>query len=365
LVFPLGVISFNFICITLSVRVVDMNKKDIGWQATLAALVFSIFSSPIVAAPALHPIKTCIFDPGGASGPAFLMAKDQALEMRKWGIDLQLVPFIDEKVAAENFKVGQCDAVNMTSLRARQFVKFAGSVDAIGGLMTYQQVNDLVQLLAKPSIAPMLSEGDYEVAGIVPLGAAYVMVNDRAINSVEKAAGKRVAVLDWDKSQAKLVQQMGAQPVASDVSNFFGKFNNGQVDIIACPALAYEPLELYKGIGAKGGIYRFPLVNVTGSFVIRRSKMPKDIDVGLRMRAYIAELVPKAFEAIRVAEKSIPADKWMELTPVEKDKYTKMMREARIMLTQDGTYDARTMKVLKRIRCTREPSNYECSLKDE
>lgn len=106
-------------------------------------------------------------------------------------------------------------------------------------------------------------------------------------------------------------------------------------------------------------------MNVTGSFVIRRSKMPSTINVGQKMRSYIAELVPKAFEAISIAEKGIPADKWMELTPAEKDKYTKMMRDARIMLTKDGTYDARTMKVLKRICCTRDPSNYECALKDE
>lgn len=42
------------------------------------------------------------------------------------------------------------------------------------------------------------------------------------------------------------MQAMGAQPVASDISNFFGKFNNGQVDIIACPAVAYQPLELIR-----------------------------------------------------------------------------------------------------------------------
>lgn len=338
--------------------------------AALLAAVSGFLVPQAVAAPGqpakpLTVVKTCIFDPGGASGPGYQMAKDQALEARKWGIDLQLQAFIDERIAAESFRVGQCDAVNMSSLRARQFVKFAGSIDAIGGLMSYQQVNDMVQLLAKPNVANLLVSGDYEVAGIVPLGAAYVMVNDRAINSVEKAAGKKVAVLEWDHSQAKLVQAMGAQPVASDISNFFGKFNNGQVDIIACPAIAYKPLELYKGIGTKGAIYRFPLVNVTGTFLIRRSKMPQGVNIGQLAREYIAAQVPKAFEAIHQAEKDIPADKWMDLSPEDKERYTKMMREARIMLTNDGVYDPRTMKILKRIRCTRDPSNYECTLKDE
>ncbi|MGH8492779.1 MAG: putative solute-binding protein [Moraxellaceae bacterium] len=332
----------------------------------LLAVMLTSLALPLAAQAAdLTKVKVCVFDPAGQQGPAFSMARDQALEARKWGVDLQLQVFTDERIAAETFKVGQCDAVNMTSLRARQFVKFAGSVDAIGGIMTYQQMNDLIQLLASPKIGDLMTEGDYEVAGVIPLGAAYVMVNDRSINSVEKAAGKKVAVLDWDKSQAQLVQRMGAQPVASDISNFFGKFNNGQVDIIAAPAIAYKPLELYKGIGTKGAIYRFPVVNVTGAFVIRRSKMPKEHNVGQLARQYVAGKVDMAFDAIKVAEKDIPANQWMDLTASDKDRYTKMMREARLMLTADGTYDPRMMKILKRIRCTRDPSNYECTLKDE
>lgn len=339
--------------------------------ALISSLMLLLLTSPALAADAAAParpltkVKVCIFDPAGQQGPGYSMARDQALEARKWGMDMQLQVFTDERIASESFKVGQCDAVNMSSLRARQFVKFAGSIDSIGGLMTYQQVNDLIQLLASPKIGDLMVEGDYEVAGVIPLGAAYVMVNDRAINSVEKAAGKKVAVLDWDKSQAQLVQRMGAQPVASDISNFFGKFNNGQVDIIACPAIAYKPLELYKGIGTKGAIYRFPVVNVTGAFVIRRSKMPKEHDIGRLARQYIAAKVDMAFDAIKMAEKDIPANQWMDLSPADKDRYTKMMREARLMLTADGTYDPRMMKILKRIRCTRDPANYECALKDE
>ena len=38
---------------------------------------------------------------------------------------------------------------------------------------------------------------------MAPLGAAYVMVNDRSIDSIEKAAGKKVAVMGLDKKQAQ------------------------------------------------------------------------------------------------------------------------------------------------------------------
>ena len=42
-----------------------------------------------------------------------------------------------------------------------------------------------------------------------------------------------------------MVQQVGAQAVSADVTNFGAKFNNHQVDIIGAPA-AFKPLELQK-----------------------------------------------------------------------------------------------------------------------
>ena len=70
-----------------------------------------------------------------------------------------------------------------------------------------------------------------------------MLVNDRSINNLPKIAGKKIAVFDYDKSQAIMVQKIGAQPVSADITNFAGKFNNGQVDIIAAPAMAIKPLQ--------------------------------------------------------------------------------------------------------------------------
>ncbi len=56
----------------------------------------------------------------------------------------------------------------------------------------------------------------------------------------------------------------------SDISNFVKKFNNGEVDMIAAPAYAFKPLEIYKGLGLQRGMINFPVVNVTADHVIRR-----------------------------------------------------------------------------------------------
>lgn len=324
--------------------------------AALAAL-FSV--TPVMAAPQ----KICVYDPVGTQGEAFNMMKDFRLTAAKWGADLELKAYTDERVAAEDFKAGQCDGAIMTGLRGRQFNQFTGSIDSVGSLPTYKHMRTVVELLASPKSANLMINGPYEVAGIVPLGAAYVFVNDRAINSIEKAAGKKIAVLEWDKSQARMVQQLGAQPVASDITNFAGKFNNGQVDIIAAPAVAYKPLELYKGLGTKGAVYRFPLVQITANLVIRHDKFPAGF--GQKCREYIATQLDRAFDMIKKSEADIEQKFWLDISEPDKVNYTKLMREARLQLTREGVYDKRTMSLLKRVRCKHEPGAAECVLKDE
>jgi hypothetical protein len=349
-----------------------LGKKILSGCALAASLVLATGAAVAAPAGALDKplnISFCVYDPMGAGGDASTRARDLALEARKWNIITEVKVYTDERVAAEDFKAGQCDGVVVTTLRARQFNKFMGSIDAVGGIRNYKEMRAVLQTLASPKTVPLSISGPYQVIGIVPLGAAYVFVNDRSINSIEKAAGKKVAVLDWDKSQAKLVQQLGAQPVASDITNFSSKFNNGQVDIIVAPAVVYKPLELYRGLGTKGAIFRFPIIQISGSIIINRERLLKkvpDMDERmLKMREVALDRVEEAFRYVDKSEKEIEAKYWLDLTPVEKDKYERMLREARLQLTRDGTYDPQMMSLLKRVRCKFEPENYECALKDE
>ncbi len=313
-------------------------------------------------------ITFCIFDIMGTKGDAFSYAKDLTLEAKKWNINATLKAYTDERIAAEDFKAGQCDGVAISTMRAKQFNFFIGSVDSPGALPTFQHVRELVNTLANPKLNSLTISGPYQVAALIPLGAAYVFVNDRNINSIEKAAGKKIAVLDFDKAQAQIVQKLGAQPVASDITNFAGKFNNGQVDIIAAPAIVYRPLELYRGLGDKGGIFRFPLLQVTAAVIIRRDKF-KDIpgfdDAMIKMREYAAGRLDMIEKIILKGESDIPAKYWMDLSTADKDKYTAMMRDARISMTKEGYYDPKMMSLLKKIRCKSAPANVECTLKDE
>lgn len=344
--------------------------KTIALLTSLILPLQAIAAEP-VGLPAMKPlakpitIKFCIFDIMGTSGDAFSYAKDLALEAKKWNINAEMRAYTDERVAAEDFKAGQCDGVAISTMRAKQFNFFIGSIDSPGSLPTWRHVRELIALLANPKMAPLTISGPYQVAAVIPLGGAYVMVNDRQIDSIEKAAGKKVAVLDFDKAQAKIVQGLGAQPVASDITNFAGKFNNGQVDIIAAPAVAFKPLELYKGLGTKGAIFRFPLVQITATVLIRRDKFIKDVpdfdDRVQKMREFAFTKLDVVERMVNASEADIPKKYWMDLTKADQDKYTRLMREVRINMTKEGMYDKKMMSLMKKVRCKVEPTNEECS----
>ena len=86
--------------------------------------------------------------------------------------------------------------------------------------LVIEVVRKTVQTFASPKAASLMVNGNFEVGGIAPLGAAYAFVNDRAISNLEASSGKRVAAFDHDKAQAQLISRVGARPVAADVMNF-------------------------------------------------------------------------------------------------------------------------------------------------
>lgn len=347
-------------------------------------------------------VMLCVYSPNGPNGEAFEQATSYISELpriaqtaKSFGVNMQVTQpsklqmkidvdypklkktastvvnlkvYTDERVLTEDFRAKKCDGAGISNIRARQFNAFVGSIDAIGAVQSYKQLTSVIQLLARPEFDSKMVNKDYEVVGVVPLGAAYIMVNDRKINTLPKAAGKKVAVMNFDGTQKKLVQNVGAQPVSVDLTSVGGKFNNREVDVMAAPALLFDPLELHKGMQDKsgkvvGGIIRFPLVQVTGTLIMHRDKFP--VGMGSVAREIISKQLAPAFKFVDQLEKNIPEKYWMDIPEGDKPGYMKIMREARIQMTKEGYYNAEMMKILKKIRCGQTPSNFECSLNDE
>ena len=335
-------------------------KKTFLSLAALSAIGFA-------GAAQAAKVDICVFDLLGKSGESFQMAQEWALAAKSWGAEVNLIPRQDEAVADNDFKAGKCDGVFMTAMRARQYNKFAGSIDALGGAPSNEIAKRAIAFaLDKRNESKMtssLSGKKYEVAGIAPLGSAFIFVRDKGINSIEKAAGKKFAVLGYDDAQKIMVQRVGAQAVISDVSNFVAKFNNGQVDMVGAPAYAYKPLEIYKGLGSNGAMFNFPVLQVTADFIIRPDQFPAGF--GQKSRDWFVKNLPKSFAMIGRSEAGIPAKYKMNLSAEDKTKYQKLLREGRMDMTKRGIYDPSMMSVLKKARCSVDKANFECSLGGE
>ncbi|SEM28733.1 putative solute-binding protein [Acinetobacter sp. DSM 11652] len=333
-------------------------------KTTLALLAASTMG---MVSTAQAKVDVCVFDLLGKSGESFQMAQEWALAAKGWGADINLIPRQDEAVADNDFKAGKCDAVFLTAMRSRQYNKFVGSIDSLGGAPSNAIAQRAITFaLDKRNAAKMVTNlggKKYEVAGIAPLGAAYIFVRDKKIDSIEKAAGKKFAVLSYDPAQKIMVQRVGAQAVGSDVSNFVAKFNNGQVDMVGAPAYAYKPLEIYKGLGNTGAMFDFPVVHITANFVMKPEKFPEGF--GQKSRDWFVKNLPKSYAMIKRLESEIPAKYKMQFSAEEKLKYQKLLRDGRMDLTKQGIYDKEMMSVLKKARCSVDKSNFECSLGGE
>lgn len=327
-------------------------------RSLVAALALMLSLSPAVHAENIKR-KICVFDIIGNVGPVMGAMKDWKTSALGWGLDAELVAFTNEAIAAEDLKAGKCDAAMLTGIRGRAFNKYAGTIDSIGAIPTMQHMRTVLQVLAHPSSAAKLNNGSYDIMGVAPAGAAYVFVNDKTINTLAKAAGKKVAVLDYDKTQAKMVAQVGATPVASDITNFSTKFNNGVVDVIAAPLIAYKPLELYKGMTPDGGIVNYPLMQMTMQMVARSDRFPAAMIQQSREHFY--NNLDRILEAVTREEAAVEDKWWISIPERDKQEYEVMMQQARIQLRDEGFYDPDMLSLQRKIRCKVEPARAECT----
>jgi hypothetical protein len=377
-------------------------KLDLELSAYSKNKIKTLMNDPKVWQQIPKTVTLCVYSPDGANSEAFEQATSYISELpritqiaKEFGVDMKITRptklsmhidlnypklkktastdinlrvYTDERVLTEDFRSKRCDGAGISNIRARQFNPFVGSIDAIGAVQNYKQLTTVIQLLARPEYDAKMVNRDYEVVGIVPLGAAYIMVNDRRIDTLSKAAGKKVAVMNFDGTQKKLVQNVGAQPVSVDLLTVGGKFNNKEVDIMAGPALLFKPLELKKGMTDKngnvvGGIIRFPLIQVTGTLIMHRNKFPAGM--GPIAREMISKQLSPAFQFVDKLEREVPDKYWFDIREADKPGYIKIMREARIQMTKEGFYDPTMMKILKKVRCGQTPSSFECALNDE
>ena len=308
----------------------------------------------------------CVYDPSGANGDAFATMKDYQVAASQWGIDFELKPYTNEKTASDDFKANKCDAVFLTGVRARSFSKAASTLEALGALSSYELLGQAIDLLSKdkPAVSKMMKNGNYETAMIMPMGAVYLMVRDKAWKSIEDIAGKRITTIDFDQAAIHMVKLVGASMVSADISTFAGIFNNGAADICYSPTTAFKPLELEKGVKAKGGIVRYPIAQLTGQVLIHADKFPADY--GQKSREYGSANFKKILQLSTKADSSIDSKYWIDISDEAKAKYDQIFLDVRVQLRDnEKIYDKSTLSLMRRLRCAKDNARPECAQKKE
>jgi hypothetical protein len=339
-------------------------------RRTLASvLAFALAGSTASAANTPAELSLCVWDPIGQGGPIFDAAKGYALAMGKYGVDIKLRAYSDEGIAAEDFKVGQCEGLLATSIRTKPYNGVTAAMDTAGAATivrdgkidmdaSYKVIHKALQVLASPQASKFTIQDRFEMVGALPLGPIYVMVRDKTLFK-KGFAGTRMPAFEHDKSQAYLIARLGAQPISVDTKTFVSKFNNGATDMVFAPAVAYQPLEIYKGVGKDGGVNRFPLTFSSLQLVFERSKLPEGF--GAKSRQYWVEQFDGILDTVKKAEVGIPAKVWVEFPPEEALKFITNQRELRVELAQKGFYDKQGLKFMKRVRCSVYADAPECS----
>ncbi|WP_344798197.1 putative solute-binding protein [Litoribacillus peritrichatus] len=333
-----------------------MNKLMI---AIRSLVIMACLTVPI--ASSADPVTRlfCVFDPVGHKGPLFTLMKEAQVIALDWGIQLDMTAYTDEGVAEYDFRAKQCDAVLLTGTRARNFNKFTGSLEAMGAIPSTQAMRLVLHTLMQPRAYPLLVENGVEVAGIYPAGAIYLLTRDKSINHVTKLQGQRVATLENDKASMAMVRHVGGTIVSATSATFAGLFNNGSADIAYAPLVAFEPLEMAKGVDPNGGIFNYAIAQMNFQMLIHPERFPPGF--GQKARELAIPKFDDAFEIVAKAESRISDKYWIQPEDGNRISYDNMLKEVRLSLRDEGVYHPKALKLFKRIRCKQQPNDADCS----
>ena len=319
--------------------------------------IFWVFSTLTFGA-GLEKKVVCAWDPVGSNGPIMAFFADLTAKAIPWGLDLKFVAYEDENLAANDLSEGKCDVAIVTAILSRRFVPFAGTLDAIGGITSEQKMRQAILTISSPKATVLMSHEDYEVVAALPVGSMFAFLNDRTITSVEQFKDKKFAILNGDIQTYKFAQLSGAVPVPTTLSTFAKMFNEGSVDIVLMPALAYNTFELYHGLKDKGGILDIRMFYGMLQAISRKSAFSSDF--GEKMRKYMVGRLDTIFTLINEAERTIPEKYWIRTSQQDKDKLDYFYKDIRLALKIGNQFDAKALSLLWKIRCQSSPEREEC-----
>lgn len=327
-------------------------------KGVIAFIVLTLLGGTVSARDMVN-LKMCAFTLAGNTGIDYQLLEAYRVEALNWGAKIDLKTYVNEKVVAADLLAGHCDLANMSAAKSAQFNKFSATIGAVGAVPSYEHLRLVLSALASEKASKYLRTGKFEVVGIQPAGAIYLFLRDRYLRGVEDLAGRKMGVLESLPEMRGLVTDMGMTPVNSTVSNIFQKFNNGNIDITGSPAIAYEIMELEKGLSDTGGVIEYPILQGSVQLVAYSDKLPKGF--AAKSREYFLNNFDESLSYIRKAEKGIPRKYWIPLPDCNRREMEATNRDIRFRLKDKGVYDPKMLTLLRKVRCKVDARRPECT----
>lgn len=301
----------------------------------------------------------CVWDPLGKAGPISSTVDDQKLRSLHYGMDLTVITFQDEVELLEALRTDdRCDAALIRGSVAMEFNKFAGTIEAIGGMRQREQVHLLMQVLANPRMASRLTDDKYTVLGVATMGASYRFTSDRSKRSLADFKNQLLAVESIDPSRSEFVSAIGANPANGSMMSNVQSYADGKVKGMISPIIAY----LVMGTGQISrdvGIFDTPVAQSTIQLIGHTEKFPPGLAQILR-----EDFLFKFDNYARRVDNEmalIPGEFWMKDTKADVQKMEQIALDVRLKLREEGYYDPAMLRLQRKIRCKFEPARSECT----
>jgi hypothetical protein len=239
-----------------------------------------------------------------------------------------------------------------------EFNKFAGTIEAIGGMRQREQVHLLMQVLANPRMASRLTDDEYTVLGVATMGASYRFTSDRTKRSLADFKNQLLAVEAIDPSRSEFVSAIGAKPASGSMMSNVQSYADGKVKGMISPIIAY----LVMGTGQISrdvGIFDTPVAQSTIQLIGHTEKFPPGLAQILR-----EDFLFKFDNYARRVDNEmalIPGEFWMKDTKADVQKMDQLALDVRLKLREEGYYDPAMLRLQRKIRCKFEPARSECT----
>lgn len=285
----------------------------------------------------------CVFDPAGETGDITAVMKKIALGSSNDQMRFTVQSYDNDIIVRAKFKVGQCDSIVILGLMAGHYNQFTASIQALG-VSNYNNIGTMLTSLYQPKHNDLYVNGDFEVTGIFPIGLTYMMSRDVRESSVESLEGRVMHVARASPGIWDMKEVLKIKPKYGNNSNFAGRFNRGEIDLLLAPLAAIEALSMNKKFATEGGIIDHPVSLMTLQMVIRHSRYPKGF--GQLSRQSSLKYVSAVMDATQKYKKNL-APMMLPVSEEEKKGWAKALATLRDRMVEDELYDKRMIDAMK------------------